>query len=88
MNLIHPWRKVTGGLSNPSASSSNIRTLVRVKELSGIGGLEEINRLGGANLSGFKELFSGGAIRVNQPDASSSSVVPFPNPTQAASQSR
>ncbi len=39
-----------------------------VKELSGLGSLEEINRMGGGDLPGFKKLSQRGAIRADQSD--------------------
>jgi adenine-specific DNA-methyltransferase len=45
-----------------------------VKELSGLGSLEEINRLGGADLPRLKRLSAGGAVRADQPDASGGRV--------------
>jgi adenine-specific DNA-methyltransferase len=45
-----------------------------VKELSGIDSLAEINRLGGEDLSGFKKLAAGRAIRTDQPDTSGSGI--------------
>lgn len=44
------------------------------KELSGLGSLEEINRLGGTDLPRLKALSSGGALRSDQPDTESSSI--------------
>jgi adenine-specific DNA-methyltransferase len=44
------------------------------KELSGLGSLDEINRLGGSDLQGFKQLSKRGALRANQPTAAGSSV--------------
>jgi len=45
-----------------------------VKELSGLGSLEEINRLGGADLSRLKQLSAGGAVRFNQSDSQSGGI--------------
>ncbi len=40
-----------------------------VKELSGLGSLEEINRVGGENLSRLKKLSTGREVRADEPDA-------------------
>jgi len=47
-----------------------------VKELSGIGSLEEINRLGGTDLPGLKGLSTRGAVRVDQPGSAGGGVGP------------
>ena len=44
------------------------------KKLSGLGSLEEINRVGGADLSGFKKLSAGGAVRTDQSGAAGGGV--------------
>jgi adenine-specific DNA-methyltransferase len=48
-----------------------------VKELSGLGSLEEINRLGGADLSGLKSLSAGREIRADQSIAEGGGVGPI-----------
>lgn len=47
-----------------------------VKELSGLGSLEEINRLGRESLPSLKGISPGGAVRTNQPGSKSSGVGP------------
>jgi len=44
------------------------------KKLSGLGSLEEINRLGGENLSAFKDLSAGRAVWADKPDSAGGSL--------------
>jgi hypothetical protein len=61
-----PWLVASGGRMVAHYDS--------VRELSGLGSLEEINRLGGADLSRFKRLSSRGEVRADQSDASRGGV--------------
>ncbi len=46
----------------------------QTKELSGLGSLEEINRLGGADLLGFKGLSAGRAVQTHQSGAAGGGI--------------
>jgi hypothetical protein len=48
-----------------------------VKELSRSGGLEEINRVGGGNLSRFEQLCSGRAVWLDSPGSTGSDIGTF-----------
>jgi len=65
---------VTSGQWLVARSGRLIENYEYVKELSGLGSLEEINRLGGKDLSGLKALSTGGEIRTDQSGAQSSGV--------------
>jgi adenine-specific DNA-methyltransferase len=64
-----PDVKVTSGLWLVSRSGRMVAHYDSVKELSGLGVLAEINRLGQDGLSRFAKLPAGGALRVDQPVA-------------------
>ncbi len=61
-----PDIEVVCGLWLVTSSGRMVAHYDSVKELSGLGSLEEINRLGGADLPGFKKLSAGGAVWADQ----------------------
>jgi len=69
-----PDIEVVSGQWLVAGNGRMIANYERVKELSGLGSLEEINRLGGTDLPGFKRLSAGGALRSDQSTASGGGV--------------
>ena len=69
-----PDLEVVSGLWIVARSGRLVANYERVAELSGLGSLEEINRVGGSDPPGFKGLCSGRALRADQPDAARSRV--------------
>ncbi len=69
-----PDIEVASGQWLVASNGRMIANYERVKELSGLGSLEEINRLGRADLSSFKELSTGGKVWADQPGAKGSGV--------------
>jgi adenine-specific DNA-methyltransferase len=65
---------VSSGLWLVARNGRTVASYDQVRELSGLGSLEEINRLGGADLSSLKKLSNRREVRPDQPDAKSSSV--------------
>jgi adenine-specific DNA-methyltransferase len=61
-----PDIEVVSGLWLVASSGRLVANYDLVKELSGLGSLEEINRLGGADLPRLKELSAGRAVRVDR----------------------
>ena len=68
-----PDIEVVSGLWLVTSSGRMVASYERIKELSGIGSLEEINRLGRADLSGFKETAARRKVRPDEPIAKSGS---------------
>ncbi len=64
-----PDIEVVSGLWLVTRSGREVASFECVKELSGLGSLEEINRLGGSDLRGFKQLLSRRTVRADQPGA-------------------
>jgi adenine-specific DNA-methyltransferase len=64
-----PDIEVVSGLWLVTRSGREVASFECVKELSGLGSLEEINRLGGSDLPGFKQLFSRRTVRAYEPGA-------------------
>jgi len=69
-----PDISVTCGQWLVTSSGRMIANYERIKELSGVGSLEEINRTGRDGLSNLCAISGGGKIRNDQPDQSGSSV--------------
>ena len=69
-----PYIEVVSGLWLVARGGRLAANYVHVKDLSGLGSLEEINRLDGAVLPCFKTRSDGGAVRTDQPGAASSGV--------------
>jgi adenine-specific DNA-methyltransferase len=67
-----PDIEVTCGLWLVARGGRKVANYEHVKELSGLGSLEEINRLGGADLLGFKKLSARRALRSDKPGAAGS----------------
>ena len=74
VNFGEPYIEVVSGLWLVARGGRLAANYVHVKDLSGLGSLEEINRLDGADLPRFKTRFDGGAARTDQPGAASSGV--------------
>jgi adenine-specific DNA-methyltransferase len=70
-----PDISVTSGLWLVTRDGRMVAQYECVKELSGLGSLEEINRLGGADLPRFKGLSGGRAVRTDQSIAPGGGVV-------------
>jgi adenine-specific DNA-methyltransferase len=64
-----PDIEVVSGLWLVTRSGREVSSFECVKELSGLGSLEEINRFGGSDLPGFKQLFSRRTVRADEPGA-------------------
>jgi adenine-specific DNA-methyltransferase len=69
-----PDIEVSSGLWLVARNGRRVANYEHTQELSGLGSLEEINRLGGADLPGFKKLSAGRAVRSHQSGAKGSSV--------------
>jgi adenine-specific DNA-methyltransferase len=69
-----PDIEVTSGLWLVAGNGRMVAHYDSVKELSGLGSLEEINRVGGKDLSRIKRISSGREVRTDQPSAEGSSV--------------
>jgi adenine-specific DNA-methyltransferase len=69
-----PDIEVVSGLWLVDSKGRMVADYDHVKELSGLGSLEEINRLGGEDLFSFKKLAGRGEVRVDQPIATGGSV--------------
>ena len=69
-----PDIEVTSGLWLVARSGKLVAPYEHSQKLSGLGSLEEINRLGGADLSGFKRLSAGRALRLDQPNPAGGGV--------------
>ena len=69
-----PDIEVSSGLWLVARNCRRVAHYEHTQELSGLGSLEEINRLGGADLPGFKKLSAGGTLRSDQSGAARSGV--------------
>ena len=69
-----PDIEVVSGLWLVARGGRFVANYEHIKELSGLGGLEEINRLGGNDLPGLKSLSARGAVRPDQSGAESGGV--------------
>ena len=69
-----PDIEVTSGLWLVAGNGRMVAHYDSVKELSGLGSLEEINRVGGKDLARIKRISSGREVRTDQPSAEGSSV--------------
>jgi adenine-specific DNA-methyltransferase len=65
---------VVSGLWLVASGGKMVAHYDSVKELSGLGSLEEINRLGGGDLSRFQRLSAGREVRADEPDAAGGGV--------------
>jgi adenine-specific DNA-methyltransferase len=65
---------VTSGQWLVARNGRMIANYEHVKELSGFGGLEEINRAGRAGLSAFGKISNGGKVRADEPSATRGSL--------------
>lgn len=63
-----PDVEVVSGLWLVNSNGRMVANYEQVKKLSGLGSLEEINRLGREDLSGFKELSAGRKVRSDEPN--------------------
>ena len=69
-----PDIEVVSGLWLVTRGGRLVGNYEHIKELSGLGSLEAINQLGGADLPGFKSLSARRAVRPDQPGAAGGSV--------------